>query len=260
MIFVSDLDAAMGSKSEGQRVLTEFEHFKGLIFDADNPGDTYINLFVLSASSFLGLSNSVSLIGPAQTVIILERFLGLVLPLMVVVLIFQHHTKVKRDGQETLFIYLNRGWQILKVKYSKTLKLQEVELVSPNADRMTEVLFVSSNSEVDDAIKHFKIKWRSADLSLVPFFMKMISDELRGEDNELAFQALEYSYISGDIKDERYVNLYFFLKEIKGSMSMIKSNVSYSDIECVLRIIEKQNPTVTDEILSKKQLEVSDDE
>lgn len=258
MMFVADLNTAIESKIDGQRVLTNFEHFEGLIFDADNPGNTYFQLFFLSATSYLGLGYSVSLVGPIQIAIIIERFLGLALPLMFVVLIFQHHTKIRRDGQDTLFIYLNRGWQILRVKQSKTLKLQEVELVSPNADRMTELLFVSKNPDVDDAIKHFKIKWKNADIAMVPFFMKLLSDELRGKDNELAFKALEFSLIWDKIDVEQYSTLYSYLEEVQGNISL-DSDISYSDIISIQKILEKNMPQIENDLINTI-VEVSDDD
>lgn len=261
LIFVAELGEAVKTAEKGQRILTEFDNIKGLSFNIDAPRSTYEQLFILSAFSFLGLNSSVSLSGSYQIVIILERLLGIIFPIVLLTVLYQSHTKQRQEGQKTLFVYLNRGWQILNVKKSNTKGIQEIELVSPDSKRETKLLFVSINPDVKEAIINFNFNWKNADLTMVPLFMGKISDALRGDDDELAYQALEYSFYRKNIKDESNEELYFFLEKVKYNHSILRSEILLTDINSVLKIIANENPELADSnSLDKQADEVFDNE
>jgi hypothetical protein len=253
IIFIGDYQALQDQLNLEKLTMTKemlgkLPHINGLDFSSyeTNYFLIFFDFIFYSASIFFQFDSPIKILGAGQTIVIIERLFGAIVPIIIVIVSMNKRDDTNKENNHLLSIYLNRGWNILKRRKSDVLKgYIIVDLVSPDLE--IEQLILKDNSEIKEILRHFKINWSKASLDLIPFFSKTIEEPLKLVNYDLFIKAMKFFYERDHADNEYYMNYYVFLKSLKNDLSFIRSGVEYTDLEQVintLSVVTKSNESM----------------
>ncbi|MEK3701940.1 hypothetical protein NYE33_33585 [Paenibacillus sp. FSL R10-2199] len=253
MIAISDLQTLIDGKINN----ITFDMLKS--FDVSNRiqgsyNQFFIELFLYSVSVFFHTPFYFEIVGPGQIIVIIESMLGYILPLLIMILTYKKNSNSKREQLEVLKIYLNRGWNVFRVRDGVIKGIEVVEIVSSEYSN-TEMLYVSKSQLLDDLVRSFTIQWGKIEsLNVLPYFARHLESLLSQEEYKLSSRASNFFYKKEKVNDDYYIKYYEFLVEVQS----LEISLDYrQEISHILKLLknhlggEPNNPddTSIDEVL-----------
>lgn len=213
--------------------------FTGITPGDFNHGYIFIDLFIYSASVFFGFNHHIQIVGLSQIVVMLERFLGLTMPLTI---IFKSLIKKeKKDDYQLFFTYLNRNWDVLRTRKSDLGDFYVVELL--NQDKEIANVYFKEVSGIKDYLRDFRVKWKKYDITYTPFFAKVLQEPFFDADSPLYTESLEYFHRRSKINEEEYyIRYYDFLKRARNEKCIFESDILSQDFDDILSMIKEKYP------------------
>ncbi|OME19934.1 hypothetical protein [Paenibacillus odorifer] len=263
MVAVSDMQAISSGKYTQITIdmLSSFDVTKNVHYEGDFKFFLF-DLFLYSVSVFFHTPFHFQIIGPGQVIVILESILGYILPLVVILLTYKKDKNSQKEQIEVLRIYLNRGWNIYRVRDGVIKGIKVVEIVS--SDYLdNEMLYVSKSIILDELIEGFTVKWgKATSLNVLPYYARYLEQFLVNENYELSFNATHFFHSKYKMDDQYKSQFYSFLLEIGQLKNSFHYNESATHIKKLLKDylggeINNQNDDSIDEVLI---IEVESDE
>ncbi|ODA07382.1 MULTISPECIES: hypothetical protein [Paenibacillus] len=245
-IFIGDLQEIGGDNLNPLKLKHVF--FENSNQYSENKYLILSDVFFYSASVYFQFPSNVQFSGLAQIVILTERFLGNIIPIILICQTIME-MRSQKNNYQLLQIFLNRGWNILRIRDSYYGKSKALEIIDSN---MTiKPLFVENIEEIQDELKYFKVNWNNADKELLPYFLKVLEEPLRDKDVELSLESLQLFYSRDTDNKKYYVQYYEFLKKIENHIFTNES--IFGDFNIVLDELKHINKNMIDQSSSHSE-------
>ncbi|WP_028592452.1 hypothetical protein [Paenibacillus massiliensis] len=253
-LFAIDFQAAVASASQNANIL-KFENIQFKNVTLENPSQylqnrnlLFLELFLYSASIYFQFSSNLNFTGLAQIVVIAQRFLGIIIPFLVTFLTIMETNK-KREENQFLYIFLNRGWNVLRIRDNYIGEISSIELIGPNAE--IKQIFAKKIDEIQNEIRYFKVDWRTIGKEHLPYFLKVLEDPLRDKTVELSLESLRLFY-SRDMESNKYcIEYYEFLKNIE--QYLLNNDDLFEDSQIISMQLKGYIENVENESLSNQE-------
>ncbi|WP_339310885.1 hypothetical protein [Paenibacillus sp. FSL M7-0896] len=214
------------------KMIREFPNLQGVDIDSyKSDGWIILDFLYFSASIYLQFPNDIKILGPGQFIMVFERILGTLVPLLLVGFSFTQRKNEGESGDYQLFqIYLHRGWNVIRVLHSKGI----VELINEQQEELiVKRLYFSDLDEIKKEIEEFAVDWNKIDINLVPYYLKYLEETLRNISGDFKFEASELFYKRNSDKKDYYLSLYNFIEKISKDEGVLKSDIDFKDLNVI---------------------------
>ncbi|WDQ30461.1 hypothetical protein PTQ21_18660 [Paenibacillus marchantiae] len=160
MIFTFELAHALELKS------TTLSNITGFKFQGTTWFNFILEIFLFSCSIFFQFPSSVTFEGLSQIILIIQRVLGIMVPLVTVGYTFLEENK-KNSGNAILYTFLNRGWNILRIRNSYSGSYKTLELIGP--DLSINPILIEDQKSIREELDYFTLDWSTVDKYVLPY-------------------------------------------------------------------------------------------
>ncbi|MCM3632626.1 hypothetical protein [Paenibacillus camelliae] len=209
------IDLSNGSLSEETK--NQFLYFEGInISDYKNDKHLiFIDLISYSTSVFFHFNSEISITGYGQTFVIIESFLGILLPILMTIQFLKKDAKEDTE-LEILKILLCNNWKVLFISRKKnSLNFKKIVLYSSSLK--FKYLLVKDNDFIEELRKALRIDWDLANPQLIPYFVREINNEVYLDDVDISKDVYKITGVNSLVNYEYYKILLEYLKLFSSS-------------------------------------------
>lgn len=200
-----------------------------------------LHIILYSFSIFFQIPSSIKFEGLPQIIILVQRISGIMTPLVILgYAILKEFEKNNRNM--ILYTFLNRGWNILRVRDSYSGSYKTLELI--NTDFSIKQIIIEDQKNIKEELDYFMIDWSTINDNMLPYFLRVIYELLLTKKSELWSESVKL-FSDRDIKDVEYCKKYAeLLHKISNEFRNLEEINTHNDI---LTIIDRLNRILNDD-------------